>query len=150
MKAWIGVVSLSLLMLLAVAYAQISQPEISMLSYDDLPVNDIAPGVHTRFVVGDTIMLNRVLFDEGAMSPLHNHSEEQIVTLISGRMRVASVDREYVLEPGDVVIFPAYVLHQLEALEESVTIETLGPGGHIWRARRSDRSEPGSERRIRW
>jgi len=133
MKAWIGVVTLAMAMLLAVAYAQISQPEISMLSYDDLPVYDIAPGVHTRFVVGDTIMLNRVLFDEGAMSPLHNHSEEQIVTLVSGRMRVASVHREYILEPGDAVIFPAYVLHQLEALEESVTIETLGPGGHIWR-----------------
>lgn len=133
MKGWIGVVSLAMFMLLAGAYAQISQPAMSVRSYDDVPVNDIAPGVHTRFVVGDTVMLNRVLFDEGAMSPLHNHSEEQIVTLVSGRMRVASGEQEYILEPGDVVIFPAYVLHQLEALEESVTIETLGAGGHIWR-----------------
>jgi len=119
--------------LLAAVHAQISQPAMTVQSYDDVPVNDIAPGVHTRFVVGDTVMLNRVLFDEGAMSPLHNHSEEQIVTLVSGRMRVASGEQEYILEPGDVVIFPAYVLHQLEALEESVTIETLGAGGHIWR-----------------
>lgn len=133
MKGWSGIVSLAMLMLLAVAFAQISQPAMSVRSYDDVPVNDIAPGVHTRFVVGDTIMLNRVLFDEGAMSPLHNHSEEQIVTLVSGRMRVASGEQEYILEPGDVAIFPAYVLHQLEALEESVTIETLGAGGHIWR-----------------
>ena len=133
MKGWSGIVSLAMFMLLAAAYAQISQPAMSVRSYDDVPVNDIAPGVHTRFVVGDTIMLNRVLFDEGAMSPLHNHSEEQIVTLVSGRMRVASGEQEYILEPGDVVIFPAYVLHQLEALEESVTIETLGAGGHIWR-----------------
>jgi len=133
MKGWIGVVSLAMFMLLAGAYAQISQPAMSVRSYDDVPVNDIAPGVHTRFVVGDTVMLNRVLFDEGAMSPLHNHSEEQIVTLVSGRIRVASGEQEYILEPGDVVIFPAYVLHQLEALEESVTIETLGAGGHIWR-----------------
>ena len=133
MKAHIGIVTLPLLMVLAAAYAQITQPEISVQSYDDLPVNDIAPGVHTRFVVGDTVMLNRVLFDEGAMSPLHNHSEEQIVTVVSGRMRVSSGDTEYILEPGDAVIFPAYVLHRLEALEESVTIETLGAGGHIWR-----------------
>ena len=35
--------------------------------------------------------------------------------------------------PGKSPIFPAYVLHRLEALEESVTIETLGSGGHIWR-----------------
>ena len=132
MKAWIGVVSLSLLMLLAAAYAQTVQPEISVRNYEDIAVNDIAPGVHTRFVVGDSVMLNRVQFDEGAMSPLHNHSEEQIVTLVSGRMRAASGDQEYILEPGDVVVFPAYVLHQLEALEESVTIETLGSGGHIW------------------
>ena len=124
---------MAMFMLLAAAYAQISQPAMSVRSYDDVPVNDIAPGVHTRFVVGDTVMLNRVLFDEGAKSPLHNHSEEQIVTLVSGRMRVASGEQEYILEPGDVVIFPAYVLHQLEALEESVTIETLGAGGHIWR-----------------
>ena len=133
MKVWIGVASLGLFTLLVAAYAQISQPAMSVRSYDDVPVNDIAPGVHTRFVVGDTVMLNRVLFDEGAMSPFHNHSEEQIVTLVSGRMRVASGDQEYNLDPGDVVIFPAYVLHQLEALEESVTIETLGAGGHIWR-----------------
>ena len=133
MKGWIGVVALAMCMLLAAAYAQISQPAMSVRSYDEVPVNDIAPGVHTRFVVGDTVMLNRVLFDEGAMSPLHNHSEEQIVTLVSGRMRVASGEQEYILEPGDVVIFPAYVLHQLEALEESVTIEALGAGGHIWR-----------------
>lgn len=133
MKGWIGVVSLAMFMLLAGAYAQISQPAMSVRSYDEVPVNDIAPGVHTRFVVGDTVMLNRVLFDEGAMSPLHNHSEEQIVTLVSGLMRVASGEQQYILEPGDVVIFPAYVLHQLEALEESVTIETLGAGGHIWR-----------------
>ena len=133
MKAWIGVVSLAMIMLLATAYAQISRPVMSVRSYDDVPVNDIAPGVHTRFVVGDTVMLNRVQFDEGAMSPLHNHSEEQIVTLVSGRVRVASGEQEYILVPGDVVVFPAYVLHQLEALEESVTIETLGAGGHIWR-----------------
>lgn len=133
MKGWIGVVSLAMFVLLAAVHAQISQPAMTVRSYDDVPVNDIAPGVHTRFVVGDTVMLNRVLFDEGAMSPLHNHSEEQIVTLVSGRMRVASGEQEYILEPGDVVIFPAYVLHQLEALEESVTIETLGAGGHIWR-----------------
>ena len=133
MNGWIGLVSVAMCMLFVAAYAQISQPAMSVRSYDEVPVNDIAPGVHTRFVVGDTVMLNRVLFDEGAMSPLHNHSEEQIVTLVSGRMRVASGEQEYILEPGDVVIFPAYVLHQLEALEESVTIETLGAGGHIWR-----------------
>lgn len=133
MRGWIGVVALAMLMLLAGVYAQTSQPAMSVRSYDDVPVNDIAPGVHTRFVVGDSVMLNRVLFDEGAMSPLHNHSEEQIVTLVSGRMRVASGEQKYMLEPGDVVIFPACVLHQLEALEESVAIETLGAGGHIWR-----------------
>ncbi len=134
MKWFIG--ALTLWLVLALAHAQITQPEMTVRNYEDLPVNDIASGVHTRFVVGDTVMLNRVLFDEGAMSPLHNHSEEQIVTLVRGRMRVASRDREFILEPGDVVIFPAYVPHRLEALEESVTIETLGVGGHIWRGER--------------
>ena len=46
-------------------------------------------------------------------------------------MRVASGEQEYILEPGDMVIFPAYVLHQLEALEESVTIETPGAGARL-------------------
>lgn len=42
MKRWIGVVSLAMFMLLAGAYAQISQPAMSVRSYDDVPVNDIA------------------------------------------------------------------------------------------------------------
>ena len=36
--------------------------------------------------LGDTVIFNRVLFDEGAMSLLHNHSEGQIVTLVSARV----------------------------------------------------------------
>ncbi len=36
--------------------------------------------------------------------------------------------REFILEPGDVVAFPAWVDHGFEALEDTVTYEAAGPG----------------------
>ena len=30
--------------------------------------------------------------------------------------------------PGDLVVVPAYVEHGYEALEDSITIEAVGPG----------------------
>jgi len=48
--------------------------------------------------------------------------------LLEGRLRAFSGDREFLLEPGDMVVVPAYVEHRYEALEDSVTVEAVGPG----------------------
>ena len=58
----------------------------------------------------------------------HNHANELIVMLLEGRLRAFSGDREFLLEPGDMVVVPAYVEHRYEALEDSVTVEAVGPG----------------------
>ena len=51
-----------------------------------------------------------------------------MVALIEGRVRAVSGDREFLMEAGDVVVIPAWVEDSYVALEDSVTLEAVGPG----------------------
>ena len=79
---------------------------------------------------GDTVTATRVSFKAGVKSLHHNHPGEEIISVISGRLRVIGGDEVFLLGPGDSVRFPSYVPHQVEALEDSLIIESFGPPGN--------------------
>lgn len=81
-----------------------------------------------RGVVGDTARLHQLDFPKGALSPLHNHADEEIFYILKGEFRVTSGEEVFMLSQGDVIIFPAFIPHQFEALVESSLLETGGPG----------------------
>ena len=70
----------------------------------------------------------QVRWPKGSVAESHNYGVELIVTVASGQLKVMSGGEEFILEPGDVVAFPAWVDHGFEALEETVTYEAAGPG----------------------
>jgi quercetin dioxygenase-like cupin family protein len=71
---------------------------------------------------------SRIEVATGHSTPDHNHPDEEIILLLEGRIKGVSGDKEFFLEPGEVIIIPAYVQHHYEAIESSVTIEVFGPG----------------------
>ena len=95
-------------------------------------LNEMEPrgqeGFQIRLISAATIRMLRSEVAAGASTPNHNHPDEEIVYLLEGRVRVISGEQEAVLEPGELVVFPAYVEHHYEAMENSVTIEIFGPG----------------------
>ena len=82
----------------------------------------------TRRISGDAVGLIRVEWPAGTITTPHNHANELIVLLIEGRLRALGGETEFILMPGDLVVVPAYVEHGYEALEDSITIEAVGPG----------------------
>ena len=52
--------------------------------------------------------------------------------MLQGLLRVYSEGKTWVLNPGDVVRFPPYVPHQVEALVDTEIIEVFGPGNVIF------------------
>lgn len=106
----------------------ITHPEASIVRIADAEYIDVPDGRTLHRVNGSTVGLIKVQWPKGTVADAHNHSVELIVSVASGQLKVTSGDDEYVLEPGDVVAFPAWVDHGFEALEDTVTYEAAGPG----------------------
>jgi len=101
----------------------------------DIPVKKFGEGIDLRRVNISTIAQTWVEMKEGFASPLHRHEDEQSVVLISGKLRARSGPKgEEIyteMEPGDIMMVPSNVIHQVEALVDSVFCEAFGPGPNL-------------------
>lgn len=129
MKIAIHHVFFLLLLQSTLSVAQVTPPEASVTKYNDIRVINVNDGLTVRATRGDSVMVSQTEFKQGTKSQHHNHPEEEIIVLISGKMKAYSNGEEFMLNPGDVFVIPSYVPHQLEALEDSKIVEgfELGP-----------------------
>ena len=107
---------------------QLMEPEMTVHDLDGMTARNPREGLHVQNVAAATVRFNRIQIATGASTPNHNHPDEEVVYLLEGSIKAFSGDREFVLEPGELIIIPAYVQHHYEALEDSVTLEAFGPG----------------------
>lgn len=103
--------------------------------YADIPVKKFGEGIDLRRVAMSTVAQTWVEMKQGFTSPLHRHEDEQTVVLVSGKLRARSGpqgEEIYTeMEPGDVLTVPSNVVHQVEALVDSVFCEAFGPGPNL-------------------
>jgi quercetin dioxygenase-like cupin family protein len=76
--------------------------------------------------------LARILLRRGAVVPEHLHDNEQIATVISGRLRFRLGDEETELGAGQSLRVPGGVPHRVEALEDSVVLDVFSPRREDW------------------
>ena len=94
---------------------------------DATPV-EMMPGVTRRTLsTSESLMLIDVVFEKGAVVPLHTHPHEQVGYLISGRVLFELGDERQELAAGDSWLVPPNVPHQVTALERSLAIDVFSP-----------------------
>ncbi|MEM6513719.1 MAG: cupin domain-containing protein [Pseudomonadota bacterium] len=81
-----------------------------------------------RGLITDTVRLQYLEMPKGTKSPDHNHPDEEVFYILTGKLKVTGGDDVFTIGPGDVFIVPAYVPHEFEALETTTFIEVGGPG----------------------
>ena len=111
-----------------VSIAQVVTPEGRLENWDEIEARNVRDGIHVRSVAGDTVSFTRIELEAGAQTPDHNHADEQFIYLETGRASGYVGTIEYILEPGDIIVIPAWVPHGFEALEDTVWYEVHGPG----------------------
>ena len=103
--------------------------------YEDIPVKKFGEGIDLRRIPMSTIAQTWIEMKQGHFSPLHRHEDEQTVVLIKGKLRARSGpngDEIFTeMKPGDILTVPSNVIHQVEALEDSVFCEAFGPGPNL-------------------
>ena len=74
-------------------------------------------------IMGEHMTFLEIQYEKGTGAPLHVHSHESLVYVISGRLKTTIGDESFVLEPGDTCLHPPDVPHTVEALEDSKMVE---------------------------
>lgn len=84
-------------------------------------------------IIGENVMISRVLLHKGFRVERHAHENEQIAVVLSGTVRFLlgeqGSDEEYTetLSAGQAIELPANVPHGAEALEDTLILDIFSP-----------------------
>ena len=97
-----------------------------------IPLEDLNPLLQRQFVVGQEIMLARVLLRKGCIVPLHSHHNEQLTYIVEGALKFYIDGKEIVVNAGEVLCIPANMPHKAEALVDTVDLDVFTPPRADW------------------
>jgi quercetin dioxygenase-like cupin family protein len=100
--------------------------------WSSVPLEQLNPLFQRHFVVGQEIMLARVLMKKGCIVPEHSHSNEQLTYIIEGALKFWIDGREIVVNAGETLCIPSNMPHKAEALEDTVDLDVFSPPRQDW------------------
>ncbi len=99
-----------------------------IVSYNSAKVTQPFPGITRRILANsDNLMLTEHTLEKGALLPDHNHPQEQLVYLLSGRILLEMNGIEYKMAAGDSLDIPANLNHKVTTLDKSVALDIFTP-----------------------
>ena len=98
----------------------------------DEPVEELTPSIGRQLVHTSTMTVARIHLRAGAVVPRHEHSHEQVATVLDGSLRFVVGDEEHVLSAGESMIVPGGVPHEVEALADSLVLDVFSPVRDDW------------------
>ena len=105
---------------------------MEVLRWDDEPIERLNATIGRRMLNGDAMTLAQITLAAGAVVPEHAHPNEQIATVLSGRLRFVVGGDEREVGAGESVLIPCEVPHRVEALEDSVVLDAFAPRREDW------------------
>ena len=95
---------------------------------NESPSIEICPGITRRTLVhGSSMYQMRATLAAGSVMPAHQHSQEQIVHILLGHMRLIVDGTSHELVSGDSYYLASNVSHGVETLEETIVLDTFSP-----------------------
>ena len=105
---------------------------MDVLRWEDEPIEALGTGIGRRMVNGEAMTLAQITIATGTVVPSHEHPNEQIATVVSGRLRFVVGSEEREVGPGESVLIPGGVPHRVDALEDSVVLDAFAPRREDW------------------
>jgi quercetin dioxygenase-like cupin family protein len=106
--------------------------ELRHVPWSSVAVEALNPLLGLHFVVGENIMLARVLLKKGCVVPEHSHPNEQVTFIAEGALKFRIDGKEIVVNSGEVLTIPPNMPHSAEALEDTVDFDVFNPPRADW------------------
>jgi len=106
--------------------------QLQYIPWHTIPLEELNPLLHRQFVVGQEIMLARVLLKKGCIVPEHSHHNEQLTYILDGVLKFWIDGKEIVVHAGEVLCIPANMPHKAEAVEDTVDLDVFTPPRADW------------------
>jgi quercetin dioxygenase-like cupin family protein len=106
--------------------------ELRHVPWNSIELEDLNPLLQRHFVVGQNVMLARVLLKKGCIVPEHSHHNEQITYILEGALKFWIDGKVLVVNAGEVLTIPPHMPHKAEALEDTVDLDVFNPPRADW------------------
>ena len=106
--------------------------EVKYVSWKAIPLEDLNPLLQRQFLVGDQIMVARVLLKKGCIVPEHSHINEQFTYILEGALKFWIDGKEIVVRAGEVLTIPPNMPHKAEAVEDTLDLDVFNPPRADW------------------
>ena len=110
----------------------VASAALQYIPWHTIPLEDLNPLLKRQFVVGQEIMLARVLLDKGCIVPEHSHHNEQLTYIVEGALKFWIDGKEIVVHAGEVLCIPANMPHKAEALVDTIDLDIFNPPRADW------------------
>jgi quercetin dioxygenase-like cupin family protein len=108
------------------------KPQPQHISWKSVEIENLNPLLKRHFIVGQNIMLARVLLKKGCIVPEHSHHNEQFTYILDGALKFWIDGKEIVVRAGEVLTIPPHMPHKAEALEDTVDLDVFNPPRADW------------------
>jgi quercetin dioxygenase-like cupin family protein len=111
---------------------KVKKAKLQYTPWRSVELEDLNPLLQRQFVVGQNVMLARVLLKKGCIVPLHSHHNEQLTYILEGALKFWIDGQEIVVNAGEVLLIPAHMPHKAEALADTVDLDVFNPPREDW------------------
>ena len=109
--------------------------QLKYIPWKSVELENLNPLLQRQFVVGESVMVARVLLKKGCIVPLHSHHNEQVTYILEGALKFVLKDREVTVRAGEVLCIPPNEPHEAIALEDTVDLDIFTPPREDWIAK---------------
>jgi quercetin dioxygenase-like cupin family protein len=107
-------------------------PILQYTPWSAAPLEDLTPFLQRQLVVGQEIMLARILMKKGCIVPEHSHSNEQLTYVLEGALKFWIDGKEIVVNSGETLCIPSNMPHRAEALSDTIDLDVFVPPRADW------------------
>ncbi len=112
--------------------SKLRKAELRHVPWSTVAIEELNPLLGRQLVVGQNIMLARVLLKKGCIVPEHSHRNEQVTFVLAGALKFWIDGQEIVVNTGEVLTIPPNMPHKAEALEDTDDLDVFSPPRADW------------------
>jgi len=106
--------------------------QLKYIPWSTVELENLNPLLQRQLVVGQNVMVARVLMKKGCVIPLHSHHNEQVTYILEGALKFWIDGKEIVVNQGEVLAIPPHMPHKAEALSDTLDLDIFNPPRADW------------------